>query len=163
MGTNTHSTMADNSWAAADLDSSIAPLAVGGGIYDFSGTVADHVYAEIPDTNITKDQIAIYAKTWWDGSSPKWSSEDEFAQHCKDGLKLVGGVVSRGTLMRRAAFGEGDCCHIITAQEKKKGIIVAHADYTCIVGIFDQEQNKPAGPLAMAIEELCKSYKDQGY
>merc|ERR1711907_709887 len=162
MGTSRR-TMADNSWAQSDLESTIAPLAIGGGIYDFSGTVGNHVYAELPGTDVSKDMIANMAKTWWDGSSASWSSDDDFADLCKQGHKIAAGVVTKGTLMRRAAFGENDGCHIITAQEKKKGVIVAHGDYTCVVGVFDQEQNKPAGPLAMAIEDLMKSYKDQGY
>ena len=65
--------------------------------------------------------------------------------------------------MRRSAFGPEDSLHLVTASEKQKGIIVAHADYTCIVAIYDKEANKPAGPLAMAVEELMKSYKEQGY
>merc|ERR1711998_788529 len=118
--------MADNSWAVGALESTIAPLAIGGGIYDFSGTVPNHVYAELPGTDVSKDMVANYAKTWWDGSSPSWSSDDDFAELCKKGHKLAAG-------------------------EENKGIIVAHADYTCIVGVFDQEKQKPAGPLAMAV------------
>merc|ERR1711939_951069 len=114
MGSEPKRTMGDNSWAEGDLAATVAPLAIGGGIYDFSGTVPNHVYAEIDGTGVTKDMVAEYAQCWWDGSSPNWSSEDEFAELCKKGHKLKAGVVTKGTLMRRAAFGEGDCCHLIT-------------------------------------------------
>merc|ERR1711934_798191 len=156
--------MADNSWAVNDFNATLAPLSIGGGIYDFSGTVPDHVYAEDERTKpgITKDEIGLMAKAWWDGSSAGWSSDADFGDLCKTGHKLKGMGLTC-TMMRRSAFGEGDSCHLVTAQYKKKGIIVAHADYTCIVGIFDAEDGKPAGPLAMQIEDLCKMYKDQGY
>ena len=66
-------------------------------------------------------------------------------------------------LARRNAFGDADCQHIVTARLGKKGIVVGHADFTCVVGLYDEEAGYPAGPITTAVTNLCESYKEQGY
>merc|ERR1712216_1076629 len=51
---------------ATDLAKTIMPLATAGGIYDWSGTQASHVYAE-EKVNVTKPEIDAMVKGWWDG------------------------------------------------------------------------------------------------
>merc|ERR1711934_198256 len=162
MGTIYISKMADNSWAEGDLASTIMTVATAGGIYDFSGTVPEHVYANEGTTAPTKEEISSFSKCWWDGSAAGWSSDDDFNKLCTSGHKLV----LNGTpymIMRRNTFGDGDCQHIIQARKGKTGIIVGHADFTCVVGVFDEDKGRPAGPVQAAVQSLAESYKEQGY
>merc|ERR1712196_19908 len=161
MGDNTGS-MGDNSWAQGDFDSSIAPYATGGGVYDFSGTVADPFYYQMEGTNITKEDLETYKASFWDGSSSAWTSDDEYGELAKTGHKLTGNGLSC-IMMGRNAFGDGDCQHIVTARKGKKGIVMAHCDFTLLVGFFDEEAGMPAGNLKMAMQALAESYKEQGY
>merc|ERR1711939_1142950 len=68
---------------AVDLEKTIMPVSVAGGIYDFSGTQASHCYAE---SNITcsKDEVSSWTKSWWDGSSDGWLADGDFNALMKD-------------------------------------------------------------------------------
>jgi hypothetical protein len=66
-------------------------------------------------------------------------------------------------LARRNAFGDGDCQHIVTCRKGKKGLLIAHADFTLVMGMYDEEAGFPAGPVQMAVTALAESYKEQGY
>merc|ERR1719502_1543438 len=59
---------------ATDLEKTLMPLSTKGGIYDWSGTQASHVYAET-GINVSKPEIDALVKGWWDGASDGWSSE----------------------------------------------------------------------------------------
>ena len=69
------------------------------------------------------------------------------------------------TLSRRLFFGDGDQQSLIEArlQNSKKGVLVAHSDYMMVLAFFDDDQAKPAGPLATAIQQLAEGYREQGY
>merc|ERR1712146_726566 len=62
---------------AVDLEKTIMPVACAGGIYDFSGTQANYVYAE-SGVSITQEEIQYLTKAWWDGKSDGWSSDEDF-------------------------------------------------------------------------------------
>merc|ERR1711975_84324 len=62
---------------AVDLEKTIMPVACAGGIYDFSGTQANYVYAE-SGVSITQEEIQYLTKAWWDGTSDGWSSDEDF-------------------------------------------------------------------------------------
>merc|ERR1712072_885364 len=55
-----------------------------GGIFDFSGTQADHKFCWTGATEKagkaepTKDEVANWTKFWWDGSSDDWTTDQEF-------------------------------------------------------------------------------------
>merc|ERR1712188_247255 len=70
--------MGDNSWAVNDGEASLMPSCAGGcGIYDFSGTVPNHVYYEY-QWQLSKDDIKSMSLCWWDGASTQWSSDDDY-------------------------------------------------------------------------------------
>merc|ERR1712216_693984 len=75
---------------ATDLAKTIMPLATAGGIYDWSGTQASHVYAE-EKVNVTKPEIDAMVKGWWDGTSDGWSSEKDYMALAKDYKPSIGG------------------------------------------------------------------------
>merc|ERR1712023_353499 len=93
MGDFTTGTMGDNQWAVDDLVSIKAASSPGAGIYDFSGTVPNHVYAE-DGVSVTKDEIGLMTKAWWDGSSSGWSSDADYGDLAKTAntLSLLGRV-----------------------------------------------------------------------
>merc|ERR1712205_255023 len=134
MGDADRINMGDNSWAENDLTSSLDALTTGCGVYDFSGTVPNHVYAE-HNCSISKADIDSMTKTWWDGSSAGWSSDAEYAELARTGHKAEGNGL-KCMLMGRNEFGDGGCQHIIAARQGKKGIVMAHADFTVVVGYF---------------------------
>merc|ERR1711968_167755 len=160
MGDFTTGTMGDNQWAADDLVGIKAASSPGAGIYDFSGTVPNHVYAE-DGVSVTKDEIGLMTKAWWDGSSAGWSSDADYGDLAKTGhkLKVASAGIEGAILMGRNAFGDGDCQHIITARQGKKGCVVAHADFTSVCGFFDEEANFPAGPVSQKILSIAEGYK----
>merc|ERR1712166_226394 len=165
MGTSIN--MADQ--CSNDLTANIDPVSTGCGIYDFTGK-DEFVWAELNCSTSAAD-VASMAACWWDGSSDQWSSNDDFATLCHDGLP--GAAVKAGhkitgnglkcMLMGRTEFGDGGSQHIITGRQGKKGIVVGHANFTCIVAYFDEEGGYPAGPCALAVEGLVSEYKDKGY
>merc|ERR1712072_593107 len=145
------------------------------GVYDFSGTYADgHMYSQV-NMSLTKDDIDKMKKCWWDGASTSWSSDDEFktlvngshadcseghAWKCtKDGDEYM--------LMKRSAFGDGDKQHYVVCNKstpnKKKGFVVGHADFTAVVGCFENDTDYPSGAVIQKVQALCESYKEQGY
>ena len=65
--------------------------------------------------------------------------------------------------MQRIAFGDSDQQHMVVGRKGKKGMVVAHADFTIVVATFDDDQNKPAGPVLAAVQMLAEAYKDTGY
>merc|ERR1711939_715596 len=95
---------------ATDLEKTIMPLAVGGGIYDWSGTQASHVYAE-NGVAMSKPEIDALVKGWWDGASDGWSSDKEYNELAKDYKPTLGG--DEYVCLGRQAFGDGDCMHIL--------------------------------------------------
>merc|ERR1712178_195073 len=159
-----HSTENKMGDCAVDLEKTIMPVSVGGGIYDFSGTQANFCYAD-SGLGITKEEVAGLTKTWWDGSSDGWLSDSEFNALMKDYKPTIGGETYMA--LRRSAFGDGDSQHLITMKCKtpgsKKGAIVAHSDFTCVVGVFDEDKGFVAGPCAMAVQALMEAYKEAGY
>merc|ERR1712153_259410 len=175
MGTHTTADMGDNSWAEGDLWKELMPVAVSAGIYDFSGTAASHVYAQ-EGMNLSVADVATMTKTWWDGSSANWTSDDEFSELCTKGHKAEAEGV-KYMLANRNAFGDADCQHLIQTRKGKSGLVFAHADYTIVVAKFDDEHKvadeanpgemKPsplmAGPVSMAVQGVAEKYKEQGY
>merc|ERR1711998_779594 len=150
---------------AADLEKTIMPIAVAGGIYDFSGTQASHVYAET-GINVTVAEIQELTKGWWDGTAEQWSTDEEFNEAVKKMSAItIGGEEFR--VMRRSGFGDGDKCHVVVLKSKKpnskRNALVAHSDYTCCIGIGDDEQEKPVGPLNIAVQGLMEAYQISGY
>merc|ERR1712118_187868 len=150
---------------AVDLEKTIMPVACAGGIYDFSGTQANYVYAE-SGVSITQEEIQYLTKAWWDGKSDGWSDEDFNALLGSGEYKPTLGGENYAAL-RRNAFGDGDACHSITLKSKtpgsKKGAVVAHSDYTCCVGVFDDDKGQVPGPLTQQEQTLIEAYKDAGY
>merc|ERR1712205_82543 len=116
---------------ATDLAKTIMPLATAGGIYDWSGTQASHVYAE-EKVNVTKPEIDAMVKGWWDGTSDGWSSEKDYMALAKDYKPSIGG--QEYVCLGRQSFGDGDCMHVFRCKTKKKGdktmACYAHSDYT---------------------------------
>merc|ERR1711988_1617870 len=161
--------MGDNSWAEKDAWSLIKPdgPCVAAGVYDFSGTAPAHAYCETDGLSITKDEIDAMSQFWMDKAKmDSWTSDDHCQELIKKGTKI--GVASKAgydkcMIRMRRAFGDGDCQHIVTAMKGKKGIIVAHSDFTAVVGLFDTEDNSPPGPCELAIEGVAASYKETGY
>jgi hypothetical protein len=66
-------------------------------------------------------------------------------------------------IMSRLEFGDDEQQHLVVARKGKKGVVVAHADFTIIVATFDDDQEKPPGPVMMAVQMLAEAYKEQGY
>merc|ERR1711907_875181 len=123
MGSNNRSRMGDNSWAVNDGEASLMPSCAGGcGIYDFSGTVPNHVYYEY-QWQLSKDDIKSMSMCWCDGDSQ----------------------------------------HLLTVRKGKKGLVIGHADFTAVVGSFDDETDYNLGVCQTAVVALTESYKEQGY
>merc|ERR1712086_63197 len=173
MGTQQEHTMGDNSWAEGDMWKELMPVSVCAGIYDFSGTAANHVYAE-EGMNMTPDDVDSLRKAWWNGSSSNWTSDDEFSELAGSGHKAkAAGVMYM--LSNRNAFGDADCQHIIQTRKGKSGLVFAHADYTVVVAKFDEEHKvadeanpgemKPsplmAGPVSMAVQGSLRSTRSR--
>merc|ERR1711918_121087 len=131
----------------------------GAGVYDFSGTAPSPIYAQ-QGVECSPDDVASWTKTWWDGASSGWTSDEEYAELAKSGHKLKGAGLSM-MLMGRNAFGDGDCQHIITARKGKKGCVVAHADFTSVCGFFDEEANFPAGPVPRRSRVLLRATRSR--
>merc|ERR1719331_2440455 len=89
---------------ATDLEKTLMPLSVGGGIYDWSGTQASHVYAE-QGIAMGKPEIDALVKGWWDGKSDGWSSDKEYNELAKDYKPTLGG--EEYVCLGRQAFGDG--------------------------------------------------------
>merc|ERR1712159_327596 len=92
MGATTEVNMGSD--PAQDFNDILSAYSVGGGIYYFSGTQANHVYHE-QGVSVSKAEIAEWVRMWWDGKSDNWTSDKEFADARKDAsnpfqLQLVG-------------------------------------------------------------------------
>ena len=149
---------------AVDLEKTIMPVAVAGGIYDFSGTQASHCYAET-NINCSKDEVAAWTKSWWDGSSDGWMPDADFNNLLKDYKPTINGEVFMA--VRRNAFGDGDQQHYITLKSKtsgsKKGAIIGHSDFTTCVAVFDEDKGTAPGSASLAVVNLMEAYKEAGY
>merc|ERR1711918_3513 len=159
--------MGDDS-PAVNLANCIMPCAVAGGIYDFSGTQASHVYAEEGQA-VPVEEVKHWSKGWWDGSSSSWSSEEEYNDLIRkqppEYMPTIAG--ENFVVLRRTEFPDTGGCHAFTMKTKtpnsKRGAIMAHSDYTVVVAIFDDDKAKMAGPLNMACQQLMEAYKEAGY
>merc|ERR1712188_249785 len=141
-----------------DLEKTIMPVSVAGGIYDFSGTQSSHCYAE-NGISCSKEEVALWSKSWWDGTSDRWLLDEAFNDLLKDYKPTIGGELFMAT--RRTAFGDGDSLHAITLKCKtsgsKKGAIIGHSDYTSVVAVFDEDKGGAAGPCQMAVTSLMEA------
>merc|ERR1711865_12403 len=145
-----------------DLIATIDPVSTGCGVYDFTGK-EEFCWAEHNCSTSAAD-VATMSKCWWDGVSAGWSTDDDFAAliQTQPAHKMEGNGL-KCMLQRRSEFGDGGSQHIVTGRQGKKGIIVAHANFTCIVGYFDEDAGFPAGPVALAVEGLIGKYKEDGF
>merc|ERR1712046_53377 len=145
-------------------------LAITGGIYDFSGTQPNHVYAE-KGQSCSKEEVMTWVPAWWDGASDGWSSDEDFNNLLKQAASgngyspFING--DQYIAMKRNGFGDGDCQHVVCLKDKtkgsKKGACIAHSDYTLVCAVFDEDKKRPQGPCLMACQALMEAYKEAGY
>merc|ERR1712159_162004 len=156
---------------ANDFGDTVKPYCIAGGIFDFSGTQEQTVYTWQNDggdkggSQPTKEEVALWTQFWWDGASDDWTSDTYLNEHRSEYKLVIGGIEFR--FMRRIAFGENESQHAILARSKnsdwKTGCVIAHSDYTTIVGVYDEDAGQSVGNLQMAITQLSEAYKQQGF
>jgi len=149
---------------AADLEKSVMPASLEGGIYDFSGTQATHCYAE-SGISITKEEIATLTKGFWDGASTGWTTDAEYHDTAGAFAPVIAG--EKFICLSRTAFGDGDSMHVFRMKSKTKGskrfCTFSHADYTMVISITDEEKGFAQGPAQIAVQALTEAYKEAGY
>jgi len=111
---------------------------------------------------ITKDDVATMTKCWWDGASAEWNTDAAFDELCKTGHKITANGISY-MLRSSRTFGDGDSQCMVTACKGKKGLVVAHGDFITVVGMYDDNEGKPVGPVSVQVQKVAESYKEQGY
>merc|ERR1712098_995885 len=94
---------------AADLAKTVMPLSTAGGIYDWSGTQASHVYAQ-EGVDVSKAQIDALVKGWWDGASDGWTDDEAYNKMAAEYKPQFGD--KEFVCLGRQSFGDGDCMHI---------------------------------------------------
>merc|ERR1712072_679277 len=161
---------------AEDFKAVLKPLTIGGGIFDFSGTQADHCFTWNGDggdkagkNQPTKEEVQAWTKFWWDGTSDDWTSDAQFNESRNEFNEshafTVGGNEYR--IMKRVAFGDNDSQHVVLGRSKNKdwktGCLLAHSDYTVAVGIYDEDERQKDGPLQLQMTNLMGAYKQAGY
>merc|ERR1712072_408486 len=163
---------------AQDYEAVIAPFVVGGGIFDFSGTQAPEGCYTFHDkaggnpkvgSQPTPAEIQGWTAFWWDGSSDEWTSDEQFQEDRNKFVEgknfTVGGNEYR--IMKRVAFGDNDSGHVVIGRSKntewKTGCLIAHSDYTCVVGIYDEDERQTLGNVQLKMVDLMKAYKTAGF
>jgi len=147
------------------------PSQVAAGVYDFSGTGTPITFQRCDDQavsfDVTPDEIGNLKKLWWDGSSAAWTTDAEFDELLRSGSFIAKIAGEEYRVLKRTPFGDEDSQHYITLKSKKagskQGAIVAHADYTAVISIFDEEKSLPLGTALTCAVKYATDCKDQGF
>merc|ERR1712054_116121 len=113
--------------------------------------------AVAPCRPITLTTTQNMTKLWWDGSSAAWTTDAEFNEVRGSLVLKIAGEEFR--IIKREAFGDEDQQHLIVAKTKtqgsKKGALIAHANYTVCVSLFDDDAGFPEGGASVKLQQYA--------
>merc|ERR1711966_239343 len=166
--------VSDEEWAktAEEWNAVLAPLSIGGGVFDYSYNKEPPVYYwhENEDAKLAAkcgtcpgtEEVQTWVKYWWDGTSDECIPDSDLKELCgqpSHQVFSVGGIDY--TFLRRDIACDQSTnpgpFHFFSGKSKNKEnktvVVVLHLSYTIFVAICDEDEGQGPGPLTAALDK----------